>query len=49
MSFVGASALVNGKTKGLCASAKLFSSIYEGALVDFESALKIELGGSQKS
>lgn len=43
MSFVGASALVNGKTKGLYASAKaLLSSIYEGALVDFESALKIE-------
>jgi len=43
MSFVGASALVNGKTKGLYASAKaLLSSVYEGALVDFESALKIE-------
>ena len=43
MSFVGASALVNGKTKGLYASAKaLLSSIYEGALVDFDSALRIE-------
>ncbi|MDC3076402.1 enoyl-CoA hydratase/isomerase family protein, partial [Paracoccaceae bacterium] len=43
MSFVGASALVNGKTKGLYASAKaLLSSVYEGALVDFDSALKIE-------
>ena len=43
MSFVGASALVNGKTKGLYFSAKaLLSSVYEGALVDFESALRIE-------
>ena len=43
MSFVGASALVNGKTKGLYASAKaLLSSIYEGALVNFDSALRIE-------
>ena len=43
MSFVGASALVNGKTKGLYAAPKaLLSSVYEGALVDFDSALKIE-------
>tara|TARA_Y100001933_G_scaffold35716_1_gene30744 strand:- start:129 stop:1580 length:1452 start_codon:yes stop_codon:yes gene_type:complete len=43
MSFVGASALVNGKTKGLYFSAKaLLSSVYEGALVDFDSALRIE-------
>ncbi len=43
MSFVGGSALVNGKTKGLYFSAKaLLSSIYEGALVDFDSALRIE-------
>ena len=43
ISFVGASALVNGKTKGLYASAKaLLSSIYEGALVSFDSALRIE-------
>ena len=43
MSFVGGSALVNGKTKGLYFSAKaLLSSVYEGALVDFDSALRIE-------
>ena len=43
MSFVGASALVNGKTKGLYFSAKaLLSSVYEGALVDFDTALRIE-------
>ena len=43
MSFVGGSALINGKTKGLYFSAKaLLSSVYEGALVDFDSALRIE-------
>jgi 3-hydroxyacyl-CoA dehydrogenase/enoyl-CoA hydratase/3-hydroxybutyryl-CoA epimerase len=43
MSFVGASALVNGKTKGLYFAAKsLLSAVYEGALVDFDTALKIE-------
>ncbi len=43
MSFVGASALVNGKTKGLYFAAKaLLSTVYEGALVNFDSALKIE-------
>ena len=35
--------MVNGKTKGLYFSAKaLLSSVYEGALVDFDSALRIE-------
>ena len=43
MSFVGASALVSGKTKGLYFSAQaLLSSVYEGALVDFDTALRIE-------
>ena len=43
MSFVGASALVNGKTKGLYFAAKaLLSTVYEGALVNFDSALRIE-------
>ena len=43
MSFVGASALVNGKTKGLYFAAKaLLSTVYEGALVNFDNALKIE-------
>ena len=35
--------MVDGKTKGLYFSAKaLLSSVYEGALVDFDSALRIE-------
>ena len=43
MTFVGASALVNGKTKGVYPAAKaLLSAIYEGALVPFDTALKIE-------
>ncbi|MBD3677281.1 MAG: enoyl-CoA hydratase/isomerase family protein [Rhodobacteraceae bacterium] len=43
MTFVGASAMVNGKTKGVYPAAKaLLSSVYEGALVDFDTALKIE-------
>ncbi|WP_171236484.1 MULTISPECIES: 3-hydroxyacyl-CoA dehydrogenase NAD-binding domain-containing protein [unclassified Ruegeria] len=43
MTFVGASAMVNGKTQGAFPAAKaLLSSIYEGALVDFDTALKIE-------
>ncbi|MCL6284063.1 3-hydroxyacyl-CoA dehydrogenase NAD-binding domain-containing protein [Ruegeria sp. 2012CJ41-6] len=41
--FVGASAMVNGKTQGAFPAAKaLLSAIYEGALVDFDTALKIE-------
>ena len=43
MTFVGASAMIHGKTKGVYPAAKaLLSSIYEGALVDFDTALKIE-------
>ncbi|WP_425098740.1 3-hydroxyacyl-CoA dehydrogenase NAD-binding domain-containing protein [Tropicibacter sp. S64] len=43
MTFVGASAMVNGKTKGVYPAAKaLLSAVYEGALVPFETALKIE-------
>ena len=43
MTFVGASALVNGKTQGAFPAAKaLLSAVYEGALVDFDTALKIE-------
>jgi 3-hydroxyacyl-CoA dehydrogenase/enoyl-CoA hydratase/3-hydroxybutyryl-CoA epimerase len=43
MTFVGASAMIHGKTKGVYPAAKaLLSAIYEGALVDFDTALKIE-------
>ncbi len=43
MNFVGASAMVNGKTKGAFPAAKaLLSAVYEGALVPFDTALKIE-------
>jgi 3-hydroxyacyl-CoA dehydrogenase/enoyl-CoA hydratase/3-hydroxybutyryl-CoA epimerase len=43
MTFVGASAMINGKTQGAFPAAQaLLSSIYEGALVDFDTALKIE-------
>jgi 3-hydroxyacyl-CoA dehydrogenase / enoyl-CoA hydratase / 3-hydroxybutyryl-CoA epimerase len=43
MTFVGASAMINGKTKGVYPAAKaLLSAVYEGALVDFDTALKIE-------
>jgi 3-hydroxyacyl-CoA dehydrogenase/enoyl-CoA hydratase/3-hydroxybutyryl-CoA epimerase len=43
MTFVGASAMVNGKTQGAFPAAKaLLSAVYEGALVDFDTALKIE-------
>ncbi len=43
MSFVGASAMVNGKTMGVYPAAKaLLSAVYEGALVPFDTALKIE-------
>jgi 3-hydroxyacyl-CoA dehydrogenase/enoyl-CoA hydratase/3-hydroxybutyryl-CoA epimerase len=35
--------MVNGKTKGAFPAAKaLLSAVYEGALVDFDTALKIE-------
>jgi len=43
MNFVGANALVNGKTQGAFPAAKaLLSAVYEGALVPFDTALKIE-------
>lgn len=43
MTFVGASAMIHGKTKGVYPAARaLLSAIYEGALVDFDTALKIE-------
>jgi 3-hydroxyacyl-CoA dehydrogenase / enoyl-CoA hydratase / 3-hydroxybutyryl-CoA epimerase len=41
--FVGASAMVHGKTMGVYPAAKaLLSAVYEGALVPFDVALKIE-------
>ena len=43
MTFVGASAMINGKTKGVYPAAKaLLSAIYEGAQVPFDTALRIE-------
>ncbi|MCZ4367829.1 3-hydroxyacyl-CoA dehydrogenase NAD-binding domain-containing protein [Sulfitobacter dubius] len=43
MTFVGANAMVNGKTQGVYPAAKaLLSAVYEGALVPFDTALKIE-------
>ncbi|TFL16982.1 3-hydroxyacyl-CoA dehydrogenase NAD-binding domain-containing protein [Jannaschia formosa] len=43
MTFVGASAMVNGKTQGVYPAAKaLLNAVYEGALVPFDTALKIE-------
>jgi 3-hydroxyacyl-CoA dehydrogenase/enoyl-CoA hydratase/3-hydroxybutyryl-CoA epimerase len=43
MTFVGASAMVNGNTQGVYPAAKaLLSSVYEGAQVPFDTALKIE-------
>jgi 3-hydroxyacyl-CoA dehydrogenase/enoyl-CoA hydratase/3-hydroxybutyryl-CoA epimerase len=41
--FVGASVMIHGKTKGVYPAAKaLLGAIYEGALVPFDTALKIE-------
>ena len=41
--FVGASAMVHGKTMGVYPAAKaLLGAVYEGALVPFDTALKIE-------
>ncbi len=41
--FLGAAAMVNGKTKGAFPAPKaLLSAVYEGALVPFDTALKIE-------
>ncbi|RJL01921.1 3-hydroxyacyl-CoA dehydrogenase [Paracoccus aestuarii] len=43
MTFVGASAMVHGKTMGVYPAAKaLLSAVYEGAQVPFDQALKIE-------
>ena len=43
MMFVGASAMVHGKTQGVYPAAQaMLSAIYEGALVPFDTALKIE-------
>ena len=43
MTFVGASAMVNAKTMGVYPAAKaLLSAAYEGALVPFDTALRIE-------
>ena len=43
MTFVGASAMVHGKTSGVYPAAKaLLSAVYEGALVPFDQAIKIE-------
>lgn len=43
MTFVGASAMVNGNTQGVYPAAKaLLSAVYEGALVPFDTALQIE-------
>lgn len=43
MTYVGASAMVHGKTMGVYPAAKaLLSAVYEGALVPFDTALKIE-------
>ncbi|MEL6701421.1 MAG: 3-hydroxyacyl-CoA dehydrogenase NAD-binding domain-containing protein, partial [Pseudomonadota bacterium] len=43
MTFVGASAMVNGNTMGVYPAAKaLLSAVYEGAMVPFDTAIKIE-------
>ncbi|PZR00647.1 MAG: 3-hydroxyacyl-CoA dehydrogenase [Cereibacter sphaeroides] len=43
MTYVGANAMVNGKTQGVYPAAKaLLSAAYEGALVPFDTALRIE-------
>ncbi|WP_111735559.1 3-hydroxyacyl-CoA dehydrogenase NAD-binding domain-containing protein [Roseovarius amoyensis] len=43
MTFVGASAMVNVRTQGAFPAAKaLLSAVYEGAMVPFDTALKIE-------
>ena len=43
MTFIGASAMVGGKTKGAYPAPKaMLSAIYEGAQVPFDTALKIE-------
>ncbi|MBL9052461.1 MAG: enoyl-CoA hydratase/isomerase family protein [Tabrizicola sp.] len=43
MTFVGASAMINAKTQGVYPAAKaLLAAVYEGALVPFDVALRIE-------
>jgi 3-hydroxyacyl-CoA dehydrogenase/enoyl-CoA hydratase/3-hydroxybutyryl-CoA epimerase len=43
MTFVGASAMVHGKTMGVYPAAKaLLAAVYEGALVPFDTALRVE-------
>jgi len=43
MTFVGASAMIHAKTQGVYPAAKaLLAAVYEGALVPFDTALKIE-------
>lgn len=43
MTFLGAAAMVHGRTMGVYPAAKaLLSAVYEGALVDFDTALRIE-------
>ena len=43
MTFLGASAMVMGRTQGVYPAAKaLLSAVYEGALVPFDTALRIE-------
>ena len=43
MTFVGASAMVNGRTMGAYPATKaLMSAVYEGSLVPFDTALRIE-------
>ncbi|MEM9811908.1 MAG: enoyl-CoA hydratase-related protein, partial [Pseudomonadota bacterium] len=43
MTFVGSAAMVHGKTQGVYPAAKaMLSAIYEGAMVDFETAIRIE-------
>ena len=43
LTFIGASAMVSGRTKGVYPAARaLLSAVYEGALVPFDTALKIE-------
>ncbi|WP_127115027.1 3-hydroxyacyl-CoA dehydrogenase NAD-binding domain-containing protein [Shimia sediminis] len=43
MTFVGANAMVNGNTWGVYPAAKaLLSAVYEGAMVPFDTAIKIE-------
>ena len=43
MTYVGASAMIHGKTQGVYPAAKaLLAAVYEGAMVDIETALRIE-------